>query len=83
MFIQAIQESINKISLDQARLKYFWSVPRVRIQSFDRHNDKFQQELKKLAMRRMIQPKINKNALILRKNIELRKLQPNKMSYNF
>ena len=42
MFIQAIQEAINKISLDQARLEYFWSVPRVRIQSFGRYNDKFQ-----------------------------------------
>ena len=47
--------SNNNCHLSQTRLKYFWSAPRVRMRSFGRYNDKFQQQLKKLTMRRMFQ----------------------------
>ena len=45
--------SNNHYPLSQIRLKYCWSAPRVRMRSFGRYNDKFQQQLKKLTIRRM------------------------------
>ena len=78
-----LESSKNKYPLSQVHLKYYLPAPQAHIRSFGRDNNKFQQEIKKLITRKMFQPKVNKIALILHKEIEPRIIPLNMMSYRF